>query len=75
MEFETVACVPLLKGVNARIAAETVARHDCGDHTLFVGHILHMDCDDRLPLLYHAGHYAGLVHKRGDHDVVVPEFW
>jgi flavin reductase (DIM6/NTAB) family NADH-FMN oxidoreductase RutF len=75
VEFETIACVPLLKDVGARIAAETVARHDCGDHTLFVGHILHMDSDDRPPLIYHAGHYAGLVRKLGDHDVMVPEFW
>ena len=72
VEFETIAGVPLLADVCARIAAEIVARHDCGDHTLIVGHILHMDCDDRPPLLYHAGRYAGLVHHRGDHDVPGP---
>ena len=73
--FERAAGVPLLADASARIATEIVARHDCGDHSLIVGHILHMDADDRLPLLYHAGRYAHLLHRRSDYDVPVPEFW
>ena len=73
--FERIAGVPLLADAGARIATEIVARHDCGDHTLIVGHILHMDADERPPLLYHAGRYAHLLHRRGDFDVPVPEFW
>ena len=65
----------LLASACARIAAETVARHDCGDHTIFIGHILGLDADDRPPLLYHAGRYRGLDGGRLDADVGVPEFW
>lgn len=73
--FDRIASVPLIADACARIAAEIVARHDCGDHTLIVGLILHMDADDRPPLLHHAGHYAGLVYRSGVHDLPVPEFW
>ena len=73
--FEDGGPAPLLADACARLATETVARHDCGDHTLFVGHILHMDCDDRAPLAYHAGRYGAVVHREGDHDVSEPEFW
>jgi flavin reductase (DIM6/NTAB) family NADH-FMN oxidoreductase RutF len=74
--FEDRCDVPLLIGSCARIAAETVARHECGDHTIFIGHILHMETDDHLPLLYHAGRYRGLDRDdRMDHGVSVLEFW
>lgn len=73
--FEAIGPAPLLADACARIATETVARHDCGDHTLFVGHILHMDADDRAPLLYHAGRYGAVVHREGDRSVTEPEFW
>ena len=74
-DFVRIGGAPLLADACARIATEIVARHDCGDHTLVVGHILHMEADDRPPLLYHAGRYAALLDRRGDHDVPVPEFW
>jgi flavin reductase (DIM6/NTAB) family NADH-FMN oxidoreductase RutF len=73
--FARTAGVPLLADACGRIAAEIVARHDCGDHTIIVGHVLHMEADGRPPLLYHAGRYGGLVHRRTDHDVALPEFW
>lgn len=73
--FVHVDGVPLLVDACARIATEIVARHECGDHSLFVGRIIHMECDDRLPLIYHAGRYAGVLHRRSDRDVDVPEFW
>jgi flavin reductase (DIM6/NTAB) family NADH-FMN oxidoreductase RutF len=73
--FASLGGVPVLADACGRIAAEVAARHDCGDHTVFIGHILALDSDDRPPLLYHAGRYAGLVHRRRDHAVAVPEFW
>lgn len=73
--FIRFGAAPLLADASARIAAEIQARHDCGDHTLIVAHILHMDCDDRPPLLYHAGRYAELAEHRGDQDAPVPAFW
>ncbi len=73
--FDHVGPVPLLAEACARIAAEIAARHDCGDHTLFVGHILHMDSSDRMPLLYHAGRYGALTSRPEGQAVPVPEFW
>jgi flavin reductase (DIM6/NTAB) family NADH-FMN oxidoreductase RutF len=73
--FEMLAGTPLLRDACARIAAETAARHDCGDHTIFIGHILHMDANARPPLVYHGGRYGALIHRRGDHEVTMPEFW
>jgi hypothetical protein len=36
----------------------TVATHECGDHTISAGQILTMSCDDRPPLVYHAGEFG-----------------
>ena len=75
VDFERFGPAILLANACARIATEIMVRHDCGDHTIFIGHILHLDADDRPPLLYHAGRYRGLDRGRLDHDVGVPEFW
>jgi flavin reductase (DIM6/NTAB) family NADH-FMN oxidoreductase RutF len=66
---------PLLAETCGRITAEVVARHDCGDHTLFIGHILDMEAEERPPLIYHSGRYTALDQERAEHDVAVPEFW
>ena len=58
--FAEHAGVPLLDDACARMAAKNVAEHDCGDHTIFIGRILYLDADDRLPLIYHGGRYRGL---------------
>jgi flavin reductase (DIM6/NTAB) family NADH-FMN oxidoreductase RutF len=75
VEFDRRGPAPLLASACGRIVVETAARHDCGDHTLFIGHILRMDADDRAPLLYHGGRYRGLDRARLDSKVEVPEFW
>ena len=75
VEFERLGPAPVLADACARIAARIVARHDCGDHTIFVGHILRMDSDERPPLVYHAGRYRALDRGRLDHTVESPEFW
>jgi flavin reductase (DIM6/NTAB) family NADH-FMN oxidoreductase RutF len=67
--------VPLLVGASARISASMAARHDCGDHTLFIGRILTMEASGRRPLLYHAGSYASLARPGAAHHVPAPEFW
>jgi flavin reductase (DIM6/NTAB) family NADH-FMN oxidoreductase RutF len=74
--FEDYCGAPLLRDACARIAAEQFVRHDCGDHTIFIGHILHMDASDRAPLLYYSGRYRGLDSDANiDHRVSVLEFW
>lgn len=75
VEFERLGPAPVLADACARIAARIVGRHDCGDHTIFVGHILRMDADERPPLVYHAGRYRALDRGRLGHTVESPEFW
>jgi len=60
-QFVHVGRIPTLWGVATVIPAETVATHECGDHTLFVGHIVTMTADDGAPLLYHAGKFGALA--------------
>jgi flavin reductase len=60
-EFVHIGRIPTLGSVATVITAETVATHECGDHTLFVGHILTMTADDTPPLVYHAGKFGGLA--------------
>jgi flavin reductase (DIM6/NTAB) family NADH-FMN oxidoreductase RutF len=67
--------VPVLDDAGARIVTQLHASHDCGDHTLFVGRILHMEADERPPLIVHASHYASLMYAGDDADVPSVEFW
>jgi flavin reductase len=71
--FDEIAGVPLLADACGRIAAEVAARHECGDHTIFIGHILHMDSDNRPPLIYHSGRYGSFVPRLT--EGTLPEFW
>ncbi len=76
VEFTQQDGAPLLADACARMAAEVMVRHDCGDHTIFIGRILHMEADDRAPLLYYAGRYRGLDSDAHiDHRISVLEFW
>jgi flavin reductase (DIM6/NTAB) family NADH-FMN oxidoreductase RutF len=72
--FAYVRGVPTIGDTSARIVADIASTADCGDHTIFIGHIRWMTADVRPPLLYHAGRYAYLVPAHGD-DVPHPEFW
>ena len=72
--FVRVGGIPTVPDVAAWMTAEVAATHDCGDHTIFIGHIHEMADNDRPPLLYHAGRYAALVPIR-DGSPALPEFW
>lgn len=74
VDFADIDGIPTIAVAGARITADLAAAHDCGDHTLFVGHIRFMAADDRPPLLYHAGRYAALVPDPAA-DAPSPEFW
>jgi flavin reductase (DIM6/NTAB) family NADH-FMN oxidoreductase RutF len=67
--------VPVLEDVCVRIVADLHASHDCGDHTLFVGRILHLEADERPPLVVHSRRYASLMYVGDDRDVPSVEFW
>ena len=60
-EFVLMDGVPTLADACATLVARTAATYECGDHTLFVGHILSMSADDRPPLVYHAGRFASIA--------------
>ena len=51
---------PLLDDALAHLACRTVARHDGGDHTIFVGEVEEAAADEARPLLYYRGGYARL---------------
>lgn len=73
--FEHMNGVPVLAGVSAAIAAEIVARHDCGDHSLFIGHILGMRDDEQPPLVFHAGKYATVHYRKETPANQAIDFW
>ena len=66
--------VPILAGTAGWMVADVAASHDCGDHTLFIGHIRVMEASEHAPLLYFAGRYAALVPLR-EPAPQLPEFW
>jgi flavin reductase (DIM6/NTAB) family NADH-FMN oxidoreductase RutF len=72
-DFATIDGVPVLAEASARILAEMVASHDCGDHTLFIGHIRSMSTDDRPPLVFHAARF-GAFEPHGP-EGSVPDIW
>lgn len=74
-QFVRVGRVPLLTGAVATIAAGVVARHDCGDHTLFVGRIEHLAAHARPPLVVHEGRYASLSYSLERAPEWVADFW
>src|SRR5258708_11876031 len=74
VDLHPVGMVMIIAEASAWMTAETAATHDCGDHTVFVGHIRQMEADQRPPLIYHAGRYAALVPMR-EAALPVPEFW
>jgi flavin reductase (DIM6/NTAB) family NADH-FMN oxidoreductase RutF len=73
--FRDLVGVPMLSDAIAHIVTEAYASHDCGDHTLFIGHILHMDCDERRPLLYHRSGFGSFQSLSDRQTITVPEFW
>jgi flavin reductase (DIM6/NTAB) family NADH-FMN oxidoreductase RutF len=66
---------PMLANATAVIAADTAARHDCGDHTLLLGRIRHMAAAGFPPLLVHEGRYAGVTHPAEPAPEWVVDIW
>lgn len=51
---------PVLAGASAVFECETAARHDGGDHRLFIGRVLRLADLSVAPLVFHSGHYRML---------------
>ena len=73
--FEHMSGIPVLAHASAAIAANLAAEHDCGDHTIFIGHIVGLRDDEHAPLVYHAGKYALLQHKKETPAGAPIDFW
>lgn len=55
--YEGIAGVPVLRGTVASFQCRTVARHDAGDHMVYIGEVEQYSSDDGAPLVFHAGKY------------------
>jgi flavin reductase len=66
---------PVLEGAVGALTADILTTSDCGDHTLFVGHIRHMEAAARRPLLFFAGHYAAISRHQRIEEIEPPSFW
>jgi flavin reductase (DIM6/NTAB) family NADH-FMN oxidoreductase RutF len=72
--FDAIDGMPAIGGTAATIAATAIDTADCGDHTIFIGHILSLTAHDRPPLVYHNSRFAALVTLR-EEAPTLPEFW
>jgi flavin reductase len=73
--FQHVERTPLIANASATIAADVVARHDCGDHSLFIGAIVHLATSGRPPLVVHDGRYASISHSSERAAHWADDFW
>jgi flavin reductase (DIM6/NTAB) family NADH-FMN oxidoreductase RutF len=71
-DFETVEGIPVLHGALAQVVARVSQSHVVGDHTLYVGEVLHFLAQDGAdPLVFHGGRYRDLVQVRPEY----PDAW
>ena len=66
---------PVLERAVGVLTADVLATPDCGDHTLFVGRIRHMEEAAHRPLLFFAGHYAAISRHQRIEEIEPPSFW
>lgn len=67
---------PLFAEANATIAATIVARHACGDHSLFIGQIRALRHNEgRVPIVLHVGRLASLTHAHEQTIWPTLDFW
>jgi flavin reductase (DIM6/NTAB) family NADH-FMN oxidoreductase RutF len=56
---------PLLADALAYVVARVVDAHPAGDHTLFIGQVEHLHCQNGRPLLFYRGQYGRLASVAG----------
>ena len=54
---EGIAGVPVLKGAAATFQCRTVARHEAGDHVIYIGEVEQYESAGGAPLVFHNGKY------------------
>jgi flavin reductase (DIM6/NTAB) family NADH-FMN oxidoreductase RutF len=60
IRFEVVDGVPVLRDAILRVGTRITNACRAGDHTLFIGEVLHFDFRDGQPLIFHSGGYREL---------------
>ena len=76
VKYEYAGDTPLLANANSTLAAKVSARHDCGDHSLFVGHIFALrHADGAVPIVLHVGRLASLIHSHEQTIWPTLDFW
>ena len=73
--FEHRGETPVLVGAGASITANIVARHDCGDHSIFIGRIVTLQANGHAPLVMHGGCYASLMTIGEKAPDPIVDFW
>jgi flavin reductase (DIM6/NTAB) family NADH-FMN oxidoreductase RutF len=73
--FRRIGRTPVLADAAATITATVVGRHDCGDHSIFIGAIDELAAHGRAPLLVHGGRYASLTYSAEHMLAPVTDFW
>jgi flavin reductase (DIM6/NTAB) family NADH-FMN oxidoreductase RutF len=75
-KYEYAGDTPVFAHANATMAARVTARHDCGDHSLFVGHIFALrHADGVVPVVLHIGKLASLLHSHEQTIWPTLDFW
>jgi flavin reductase (DIM6/NTAB) family NADH-FMN oxidoreductase RutF len=57
---------PLVSGALTHVVADVLDTHPAGDHTLFVGEVVHFAHRTGDPLIFHSGTYRHLLDSAGD---------
>jgi flavin reductase len=75
-QYEYAGDTPVFAHANATIAATVTARHDCGDHSLFVGHVFALrHAQGVVPVVIHVGKLASLLHSHEQTIWPTLDFW
>ncbi len=75
-KYEYAGSTPVFAHAYATIAAKVIARHACGDHSLFIGHIFALRHSDGLaPVVLHVGRLASLTHSQERRLDPILSFW
>ncbi len=58
--------IPLLDGAVAQFIVEVTDIHPAGDHTLYIGQVVHLEWREGQPLLFYAGRYHHLRPQKSE---------
>ena len=76
LKYDYAGGTPLLVHAQASIAAKVIARHACGDHSLFVGQIFALRHPEGLsPIVLHDSRLASLRHSQEQRLEPTLDFW